>query len=252
MKMRVLVLKNAKNLACGVLLSIACLGIAVTGFAEAKAFELQSVLKGNYAHTMRNEFFIREANLCNIPNSENGWGEITAREESGFDGSVIRSWLIGDIEQTGNNFTLNVKRQVIQKLDSSSKVYMHKVEDVNYKINLYHRMENGFKAEWNQRGQRPCVDVDGEYITALDHTVMSSEAAMYVLDRFMNRTATNRTKLQGAAMMATGAQLSEVHIIKLVEQHPDHIVTRGTYRVNAAGNIYEYDVVTDNWIPMAQ
>lgn len=245
-------LKNPKGFVCGVLLSVACLGFAAVGFAEAKAFELQSVLKGNYAHTMRNEFFIREANLCNILGSDNGWGEIIAREESGFDGSVTKSWLIGDIEQAGNNFSLKVKRQVVQKLDSSGKVQMHKIEDVNYRINLYHRMEKGFKAEWNQNGQRPCVDIDGEYITALDHTVMSSEAAMYVLARFMNRTTANRNKLQGAAMMHMGAQLSEVHDIKLVEHHPDHIVTRGTYRVNAAGGIFEYDVVTDNWLPVAQ
>lgn len=239
--------KHSKKLLVGALLTIGCLGVAAVGFAEAKAFEMESVLRGSYAHTMRDEFFIRNANLYNGMN-QNSWGEVMAREESGMDGSVTRSWMIGDVKPTANNnFVLNVKRHVIQKLDNRGNINMHQVVDVNYDINLYHRMESGVKLEWSGRGKGPVANVDGEYVTSAEYPQMSSEAAMYVLERFMNSVPAYRNKLQGAAMMMDGPKLADSHTIKLVEHHPDHVVTRGTYEVTAAGTILEYDVVSDKW-----
>lgn len=246
--MKFSLLKHSKKIFIGAMLAVSCLGVAAVGFAEAKAFEYESVLRGCYVHTMRDEFFIRNANLYNEMNKANSWGEVMSREESGMDGSVTKSWMIGDIKSdANNNFVLNVKRHVIQKLDNRGNIRMNKVEDVNYNVNLYHRMESGVKLEWNGRGVGPCSNIDGEYITSAEYPMMSSEAAMYVLDRFMNSIPSYRNKLQGAAMMHEGATLAESHTIKLVEHHPDHIVTRGTYNVTAAGTILEYDVVSDKW-----
>ena len=240
-------LKKSKKLVVGALLAVSCLGIASVGFAEAKAYEIDQILKGSYAHTMRNEFFIREANVYNAYNPSNSWGEVIAREESGFDGSVTKTWMIGDLKRNGNNYVLNVKRQVIQKLDNRGNINMNKVDDVNYNLNVYHRMESGLKLEWNKKGATPGADIDGEYINVAEFPQMSSEAAMYVLYRFMIDNPNYRNKLLGAAMMHTGNPLAGVHEIKLVEHHPDHIVTRGTYQVDASGTILEYDVVTDKW-----
>ena len=244
--------RNSKKLFCGALLAISCLGLAAVGFAEAKAYEQGSLMSGNYVHTMRNEFFQRGANMYSASNPFCAWGEITAREESGLDGSVKRCWLIGDLKQAGNDYALQVKRHVIQKLDNRGNIHMNKVDDVNYTINLYHRMENGFKAEWAKNGQGPCADIDGEYITAMEYPLMSSEAAMYVLDRFMNSSPKYQKILQGAAMLHNGDKLAENHTIKIIEHHPDHIVTRGTYYITAAGTIAEYDVITDSWKQLVQ
>lgn len=230
--------------------SLLCLMMPAMCFAEAKAFEFESLLKGNYAHTMNNEFFLRNANMYNVYNSASGWGEISVREESGMDGSVTKSWLIGDLRQDGKDFALVVKRHVIQKLDNRGNILMHKIDDVNYKIKLYHRMQDGFKAVWTKKGQGPCADINGEYVTSKEYPLMSSEAAMYVLERYMNSIPVYRNKLQGAAMVHNGDKLAENHTIKLIEQHPDHVVTRGTYYITAAGTIAEYDVVNDKWIQL--
>lgn len=250
--MNLSLIKRSKKLFCGVLLTMCCLGMAAVCSAEAKAFEYESVLRGNYVHTMSNEFYKRNANLYNIINSDRGWGEIIVREESGFDGSVTRSWLIGDVKKDNKNFTLVVKRHVIEKLDNRGKILMHKIDDVNYNVKLYHRMQDGFKAEWTKKGQAPCTDIDGEYITAMEYTLMSSEAAMYVFERYMNSIPSLKKKLQGTAMMHTGDQLAENHTIKLIEHHTDHVVTRGTYYITAAGTIAEYDVANDRWIQLVQ
>lgn len=241
------IIKQSKKLFCGALLTISCLGMSTVCFAEAKAFELGAVLKGSYVHTMCNEFFQRGADIYN---SDCGWGEITIREESGMDGSVTRSWLIGDVKQDEKDFALFVKRHVIQKLDNCGNILMHKIKDVNYKIKLYHRMENGFKAEWIKKGQKPCADIDGEYIASMEFPVMSSEAAMYVLERYMNSIPVYKKKLQGAAMVHTGAKLAENHTIKLIEQYPEHVVIRGVYYITAAGTIAEYDAANDKWIEL--
>lgn len=246
--MKFSVLQHSKKLLLGAILTVSCLGMATVGFTEAKAFENENLLKGSYAHTMRNEFFIRNANLYNAYNAANSWGEVIAREESGMDGSVTRSWMIGDVKRdANNNFVLQVKRHVIQKLDNRGNIIMNKIDDVNYGIKLYHRMESGVKLEWSRNGEGPCADIDGEYVTSLEYPTMSSEAAMYVLYRFMNSNPVYRNKLLGSAMMHEGNNLSEVHTIKLVEHHPDHIVTRGTYQIDASGTILEYDVVSDKW-----
>lgn len=238
--------KHTKKFFLGVVLAASCLGMAAVGFAEAKAYENDTVLRGSYVHTMRNEFCIRNANLYN--NVSNSWGEVIVREESGMDGSVTRSWMIGDLKLgADNNFVFNIKRLVTQKSDNRGNVKMHKVEDVNYNVNAYHRMESGVKLEWNGKGKGLYPDIDGEYITSNEYPLMSSEAAMYVLERYMNGVPSYRNKLQGAAMQPENAGLAEVHNIKLVEHHPDHVVTRGTYQVTAAGTILEYDVIMDRW-----
>ena len=239
--------KFSKKLLCGALL-VSCLGISALAFAEAKAYEVQQVLHASYVHTMCNEFFIRNANIYNAQNQENSWGEVIAREESGMDGSVTFSYHIGDLKRdAANNFVLHVKRHVIKKMDNSGKVNMHQTKDTDYNINLYHRMESGVKLVWDRSGAAPCTDIDGEYITSLEYPIMSSEAAMYVLERYLLKTPVNRNKLLGSLMVHSGDLSSDSHIFKLLEHHPDHVVTRGTYRVNSNGTILEYDVATDKW-----
>ena len=242
-------IKKSKKLLLGAVLMLGCLGTATTGFAEAKAFDVESVLRGSYDHTQCNEFFIRTANMYNAALPDNSWGEFIVREESGMDGSVTRSWLIGDLKRDGdNNFVLQVKRQVIQKIDGSGQIQQSKVENVDYDLQLYHRLQDGFKCMWDRKGTGPCTDVDGEYVSSLKSALMSREAALYVLQRFMNQTPAYRQKLEGAAMQLHGHQeLSDIHVINLVEQHPDHIVTRGSYEVDSDGSISEYDVATDKW-----
>ena len=239
--------KYSKKLFLGAVLAVGCLGMAAVGFAEAKAFEAETVLRGSYAHTMRNEFCIRNANLYNADNPDNAWGEFLVREESGMDGSVTRSWLIGDLKRDGDNFILQVKRQVIKKADSSGKINLSKVANADYVLNIYHRMQDGFKAEWDQNGIGPCTGVDGEYVASSEQLLMSKEAAMYVLQRFMNQTPEYRKKLEGAGMQLPGQELSNIHTISLVEHHRDHVVTRGQYEVDADGTIFEYDAVLDKW-----
>ena len=77
--------------------------------------------------------------------------------------------------------------------------------------------------------------------------MMSNEAAMYVLERFMNGRKIYRNMLQGASLQHIGKDLDETHIFKIVEQHQNHVVTRGTFDVNADGSIYEYDPEMENW-----
>lgn len=79
---------------------------------------------------------------------------------------------------------------------------------------------------------------------------MSSEAAMYVLERYMNSIPAYKKKLQGAAMVHTGAKLAENHTIKLIEQYHEHVVIRGVYYITAAGTIAEYDAANDKWIEL--
>ncbi len=246
--MKLTFLKKSKGLLLGTLLTVSCLGIAAVGYAEAKAFEVESVLRGSYAHTMRNEFFLRDANLYNVIKSSNSWGEVIAREESGMDGSVRKIWMIGDLKRTANdNFVLQVKREVIKKMDSRGNINMNQVKDVNYTINLYHRMESGVKLEWNRAGNPPGSDIDGEYITAIQYPKMSNEAAMYVLERFMNSIPSYRNKLQGSAMQGSDKELADVHIIKLVEPANGKLITIGTYQVDASGTILEYDAARQVW-----
>lgn len=246
--MKVSSINSWKKLFLGAILAVSCLGTATVAFAEAKAFEPSNVIHGSYVHTMQNEFLIRNANLYSIHNSPNGWGEITVREESGMDGSVTRSLLIGDLRLLPNNiYILKVKRQVTQKLDNRGNMQMNKVEDANFEIMLYHRMESGVKLEWNRKGAVPKVDIDGEYITSLEYPVMSKDAAMYVLERFMNSIPAYRNKLLGAAMVHNGDALAEKHRIVLQEQQPEQLVTRGVYEVLASGTILEYDIVNDKW-----
>ena len=235
----------------GVALFVSCLGVAAVGFAEAKAFEITNVLHGSYAHSMRNEFFMRNANLYSVHNSPNSWGEVMVREESGMDGSVTRNWLIGDVKLTpDNNYVLLVKRQVIQKLDSRGNIQMNQVKDANFDIKLYQRMESGVKLEHNRKGAGSNIDIDGEYVTSLEYPVMSSEAAMYVLDRFMNSMPAYRNRLSGAAMVHKGPALAEKHRIVVQEHYPDRVVTRGVYEVLASGSILEYDIVNDKWLEL--
>jgi len=241
--------KNSKKLVVGALLAVSCIGIASVGFAEAKAFEKHNVLKGTYVHEFRNEFFTRNANLYNAYfNPQHAWGEVYAREESGMDGSVKISYMIGDIKRDANdNYVLNVKRHVIKKLDNTGKINMNKIVDVDYNIDLYHRMESGVKMVWNKKGDGPCADIDGEYITSVEGVMMTKEAAEYVLDRFMINHPTYRYKLMGASTEHSGFALAETHDFKLVEHHPDHVVTRGRYQVTYSGSILEYDSIMDRW-----
>ncbi|MDO4204138.1 MAG: hypothetical protein Q4D07_06580 [Selenomonadaceae bacterium] len=240
--------KLTKGLLLGALFSAGCFCMAATGFAEAKAFEYDSVLRGSYAHIFRDEFFTRSANVYNSANQINSWGEVISREESGMDGSVKKCWMIGDLTRdSSNKFTLNVRRHVIQKLDNRGKILMSKVEDVDYEINVYHRMESGLRLEWPRTGDGPCSDIDGEYTVSREYPMMSREAAMYVLGKTLNSLPEYRDKLPGAAMTVDGNDMAETYIIRVLEHHPDHVVTRGTYQVSASGNVLEYDVVRDKW-----
>ena len=47
-------LKHSKKILVGAVLAIGCLGMASVAFAEAKAIEFDTILKGCYTHTMRN------------------------------------------------------------------------------------------------------------------------------------------------------------------------------------------------------
>ncbi len=247
-KMKLPFYSKVKKLLVGALLAAGCFQSVSVCLAEAKAFEYDSVLRGSYVHTMHDEFFYRQANMYNTVNQFNNWGEVFVREESGRDGSVTKSWIIGNIRRDNdNNFIFDVRRHVIQKLDNWGKIKSSKVEDVCYNVNLYHRMGSGVKLEWLNTGAGPCADIDGEYKVQAEYPQMSQEAAMYVLARFMNSNPEYRQKLQGAAMLPDGKDMAEVHVIKLIEQHTDHAVTRGTYQVDASGTILEYDAVLDKW-----
>ena len=239
--------KTVRFLFLGGLLTVSCLGMAVTGFA-AKAFEYAQVLQGSYVHTVGDEFYVRNTNLYNDYYGKNGWGEVIVREESGRDGTVRRYYMIGDVKHDNDdNFVLNVKRMIVQKLDNSGNIIMNNVTDGDYDINLYHRMDSGVKLEWARTNKEAFINIDGEYVTSVEYPLMSGEAAMYILEKFMNNTPSYQDKLQGVAMQLADNGLSESHVIKLIEHHRDHIVTLGTYEVTAGATILEYDIVTDKW-----
>lgn len=244
-------LKHSKKILVGATLAIGCLGMASVAFAEAKAIEFHSILRACYTHTMCNEFYIRSANMYKAP--INSWGEIIAREESGKDGSITKTWLIGEVNDgPRNDVLLHIQRQVVQKLDSSGKTIFCKYDDVDYGLLIYPQGEYSFKVVKPEGGRVPSIDIEGDYIIDIEYPKMTSEAAMYVLDRFMNSSSVYRNKLQGAALQHIGNALAETHTFKLVEHHQDHVVTIGTYEVNADGSIFEYDVVIDKWNKITQ
>ena len=75
----------------------------------------------------------------------NGWGEIIAREESGMDGSVTKTWLIGEVKDVPRNDVLfHIQRQVVQKLDANGKTISCKDDDVNYSLLIYPQNEYSF------------------------------------------------------------------------------------------------------------
>ena len=239
-------LKHSKKILVGAVLAIGCLGMASVAFAEAKAIEFDTILKGCYTHTMRNEFQIRSANMYKDP--VNGWGEIIAREESGMDGSVTKTWLIGEVKDGPRNDVLfHIQRQVVQKLDANGKTISCKDDDVNYSLLIYPQNEYSFNVVKPKGGRVPSIDVGGDYISSVEYPMMSNEAALYVLYRFMNSTPVYRNKLQGAALQHIGKDLDEEHTFKLVEHHQDQVVTRGTYKVNADGSILEYNAAMNKW-----
>lgn len=239
-------LKHSKKILVGAVLAIGCLGMASVAFAEAKAIEFDTILKGCYTHTMRNEFYIRSANMYKDP--VNGWGEIIASEESGMDGSVTKTWLIGEVKDGPRNDVLfHIQRQVVQKLDANGKTISCKDDDVNYSLLIYPQNEYSFNVVKPKGGRVPSIDVGGDYTSSVEYPMMSNEAALYVLYRFMNSTPVYRNKLQGAALQHIGKDLDEEHTFKLVEHHQDQVVTRGTYKVNADGSILEYNAAMNKW-----
>jgi len=244
-------IKHSKKIFVGAALAIGCLGMASVAFAEAKAIEFDKILRACYTHTMRNEFYVRSAQMYKAP--INSWGEIVARAESGMDGSVTKTWLIGEVTDGPRGDVLfHIQRQVVQKLDGSGKTVSWKHKDVDYGLLIYPQSEGSFKVVKPEGGKVPSIDVEGDYISTVEYPMMTSEAALYVLHRFMNSNPAYRNKLQGAATQHSGNPLAESHTFKLVEQHPDHVVTRGTYEVKADGSILEYDVVMDKWNKITQ
>lgn len=249
--MKLALLKHSKRILVGVALAIGCLGMASVTFAEAKAIEFSHILRACYTHTMRNEFLIRSANMYKAP--INSWGEIISREESGMDGSVTKTWLIGEVKDGPHNDVIfHIQSQVVQKLDNSGKTVSWKYDDVNYALLIYPQSEFSFKVVKPKGAKLPSIDIEGDYISSVEYPMMSNEAAMYVLQRFMNGNPVYRNKLQGAALQHIGNDLDEKHTFKLVEHHQDHVVTRGTYKVNADGSIFEYDIVMDKWKKITQ
>lgn len=249
--MKLALFKHSKKALVGVALAIGCLGMASVTFAEAKAIEFSHILRACYTHTMRNEFLIRSAHMYKAP--INSWGEIISREESGMDGSVTKTWLIGEVKDGPHNDVIfHIQSQVVQKLDNSGKTVSWKYDDVNYALLIYPQSEFSFKVVKPKGAKLPSIDIEGDYISSVEYPMMSNEAAMYVLHRFMNGNPVYRNKLQGAALQHIGNYLDEKHTFKLVEHHQDHVVTRGTYKVNADGSIFEYDIVMDKWKKITQ
>lgn len=244
--MKLTFLKHSKKLIVGAALAISCFGMASVAFAEAKAMEFEHILRACYTHNMCNEFYIRNANMYKHP--LNGWGEIIAREESGKDGSVTKTWLIGQVNDGPTNDVLfYIQRQVVQKIDGSGKTISWKYDYVDYSLIIYPQSEYSFNVAKAKGARVPSIDVEGDYICTTEYPMMSNEAAMYVLERFMNGRKIYRNMLQGASLQHIGKDLDETHIFKIVEQHQNHVVTRGTFDVNADGSIYEYDPEMENW-----
>lgn len=230
-------------------LTIGCLGYAAVGFAEAKAMEFEHMLRSTYYHSMSNEFAQKVANMYNAYNPDNSWGELRLSYESGMDGSVSKYWYIGDLRRgNGSEFVLQVKRKVTSKRDSNNKEVMYKIEDTSFALPLYPQDEESFKLG-DKRGVIP-TDALGDYKSNLNYPQMSYEAAMYVLERYLKSVPKYRAMLEGAAMVHTPN--GENHEFKLVEQHPDHVVTRGQFSVIPTGDILEYDVVMDRWYQLTR
>lgn len=229
-------------------MTISCLSIAAVSFAEAKAMEFDKLMRSNYRHEMSNEFAVMQANLYNSTVPTNRWGEVALAFESGEDGSVTRYWYVGDLKPVSpGTFDLVVKRMVQVKADVQQRESLHKVEDVNFTLKLYVDDEERFRlVRGNGAGSFQEV-AQGGYILNQAYPKMSSEAAMYVLERFLNKSPRHKGMLEGCAIMSIGQGQEDAHEFKIVEQHQTHVVTRGQFRVIASGDILEYDVVMDRW-----
>lgn len=229
-------------------MTISCLSIAAVGFAETKAIEFDQLLRSNYRHEMSNEFAEIQANLYNSTVPVNRWGEVTLALESGEDGSVTRYWYVGDLKQVSpGEFNLLVKRMVQSKADVQQRESLHKTDEVNFVLRLFVDDEENFRLVRGRNAASFQEMAQGSYRSNLTYPKMSSEAAMYVLERFLNNSPRHKGLLEGCAIMHLGQKDESVHQFKIVEHHPSHVVTRGEYQVMASGDILEYDVVMDRW-----
>lgn len=240
--------KKYKKALLTAVMTLGCLSVAAVGFAEAKAMEFDKLMRSNYRHEMSNEFAEMQANLYNSTVPANRWGEITLAFESGEDGSVTRYWYVGDLKPVSpGTFDLVVKRQVQSKADAQRRESLHKTDDVNYILKLYVDNEEKFRLVKGSGAGSFQEVAQGGYVLNQAYPKMSSEAAMYVLERFLNQSPRHKGMLPGAAMMHIGQMEEGAHEFKIIEHHETHVVTKGQYRVIASGDILEYDVVMDRW-----
>lgn len=240
--------KSSKKVMLTVVLATACLGTAAVGYADAKAYEPDQILRSSYRHTMSNEFAMMNANIYNSTVPAKRWGEVNLFYLSGMDGSRNNFWYIGDLMKLSNGeFALQVKRRVEVRKDDQQRETLHKVEDVDFVLKLYIQDESSFKLVKGRAAESFKDEAVGDYHSFNPYPNMSEAAAMYVLERFLKASPEHKQVLPGAAIMHTFQNEDGVHEFKVVEHHQTHVVTRGQFRVLPSGDILEYDVVSDAW-----
>jgi len=227
-------LKHSKKILVGAVLAIGCLGMASVAFAEAKAIEFDTILKGCYTHTMRNEFYIRSANMYKDP--VNGWGEIIAREESGMDGSVTKTWLIGEVKDGPRNDVLfHIQRQVVQKLDANGKTISCKDDDVNYSLLIYPQNEYSFNVVKPKGGRVPAMDSE-------DWALFSGEADEKDSDGHVTRAG--RHQFSGCETDQTMFRISAMNLLLHGIEQPDIRLLDSVSKQNTATS--RFDLVLAN------
>ena len=232
-----------QRLFLGAALTISCLGFAAIGFAEAKAMDMELALRGSYSHVENFAGFKRSATMFKGAR-ENSWAEVVVEQEDGMTGGTKQERYIGDVLDGPRNDTLfNIKRQVEYVRAGDGRLQAKNVTAVNLGMFVYIQDEETFKLARPEGAAGTNEDITGNY-SKVDMTLLSPDAAMYLVERFCKSNAQYGARLEGAKLMAGGPS-GEVVEVRIVEDHPDHVVTRETLQVHNTGDIYRYDVALD-------
>lgn len=110
--------------------------------------------------------------------------------------------------------------------------------------------KNRWICQWDDRLQdMKLVKTDVERDAFIDEQYK----AMIYLEHWLKNNPKYSQLLVGAQLSYScknpdGSDGLEVHEIKVIEDHPTHIVTRATFRINEIADIYQYDVASDKLI----
>lgn len=107
------------------------------------------------------------------------------------------------------------------------------------------------KAKWGCIWNKKTKSFDLQRLETERVTFITDQyQAMVYIESFIKNSPRFRHLLNGAQLSYScqnpdGSDGLETHEIKVIEDHPTHIVTRATFRTNEIGDVYYYDVVNN-------